>query len=90
MFVRVLAVLVTLGLLVGSFETASARTLSGPPGSALVDDASDDPVDITLVLPPVEPRDEPQPQLTLFAVDAPPHFQPCTIVFRPPRAYAFN
>ena len=85
---RILAVLVTLGLLVSA---ADARELSAPTTVAsLVDQVEDSAEDVALAPALIVPTEE-LPAASVFAMpDAPAGHQPCLYVFRPPRAYAFN
>jgi len=86
--VRILAVLVTLGLLVSA---ADARELSAPPTAAALVDAFDDTAEDVAIVIPTPLTSEEIHALGDFALpDAPAGHQPCLYVFRPPRAYAFN
>ncbi|HEY5950809.1 MAG TPA: hypothetical protein VIV40_35195 [Kofleriaceae bacterium] len=89
MFIRVLALLFALGLFISSVETVDARDLGTPPTAELIDQV-DDAADIALVQPPTLPLDETLPLAPIMTSDSPPRFSPCSFVFRPPRAYAFN
>ena len=88
MVVRILAVLVTLGLLVSA---ADARELSAPPTAAALVDEVDDSAEDVAIEPLVVPLSEEFHAVGMFVMpDAPAGHQPCLYVFRPPRAYAFN
>ncbi|HEX5062951.1 MAG TPA: hypothetical protein VFV99_26435 [Kofleriaceae bacterium] len=87
MVVRILAALVTLGLLVSA---ADARELSAPPTAAALVDAVDDTEDVALALPPTLTPEEFHVVNDFALPEAPAGHQPCVYVFRPPRAYAFN
>jgi hypothetical protein len=87
--VRVLAILLTVGLVAGSVE---ARADVTPSTAALTIslEESDDLAEIELALPTPELVDDTSPTPILVTSDSPPRYEPCWFVFRPPRAYAFN
>ncbi len=89
MIVRVLAILLTLGLVAGSVE-ARADVTPGTAALTISLEESDDLAEIELALPTPELAVDTSPTPTLVASDSPPHYEPCWFVFRPPRAYAFN
>ena len=85
MVFRLLAVLVALGLLVGS---AQAHTPSAP--IAVLVDQVDEADDLGVLVPSAVPLEESRGTVAIHATDAPPGHQPYRFVFRPPRSYAFN
>ena len=89
MLIRLLAVVFSFGLLVGSVEARPAELVSGPT-AALVDEAEADDADITLVVPLDTPHPEGLPSPSRLATDAPAHYKHLSFVFRPPRGPAFN
>jgi hypothetical protein len=85
MFFRLLAVLVALGLLVGS---AQAHTPSAP--VVVLVDQVDDADEVGVLVTTAAPIEESRASAPLCATDAPAGYRPCVFVFRPPRTYAFN
>ena len=87
-----LAVLIALGLVAGSVDARALGT-SPPPATAALTlsvDQSDDLVEVGLVVPVLTPRDDTGPMPLLLGSEAPPGYEHCWFVFRPPRTYAFN
>ena len=78
-----------LGLVTGSVD---ARALDTPATAALTlsIDETDEIADLALVVPVVTPLDDPGPLAALIESDVAPRYDHCLLVFRPPRAYAFN
>jgi len=88
MVFRLLAVLVALGLLVGS---AQAHTPSGPIGPIpVLIDQVDEADDVGVLVTANAPLEESRARVVIHATDGPPGHQPCRFVFRPPRTCAFN
>jgi hypothetical protein len=87
--VRVLAILLTLGVVAGSVEARADVTPSTAALSISLAE-SDDLAEIELALPTPELVDDTSATPTLVTSDSPPHYEPCWFVFRPPRTYAFN
>jgi hypothetical protein len=86
-FVRVLAVLVTLGLLVGS---AHAHDLSAPPAVAVLVEELDDNQEALVLVGEGVALEESRSAPALMASETAPGYEHLWSVFRPPRAYAFN
>jgi hypothetical protein len=84
-FVRLLAVLLALGMLVIS---AQASDLATPDTAAIVDDADEVPV-FNVIETPAVLSDQPPAQTMLPAPNAPVGHRPEIMIFRPPRAVAF-
>ena len=89
MIIRVLAVLLTLGLVAGSVE---ARADVTPSTAALTISLaeSDDLAEVELMLPAPELVEDTGGSAVSIANDSPPRYEPCWFVFRPPRAFTFN
>jgi hypothetical protein len=88
--VRVLATLITLGLLAAAVD---ARALDTPVTAALsiTIDGCDDGADLELVVPVGSSLDDDcRPLAALITSESPPRYEHCRFVFRPPRAYALN
>jgi hypothetical protein len=86
---RLFAVLVMLGLLVGPAQAHDPSNVAGPPVPVLVDELVDT-HDVDLVIVGEPPHQDSLKLPALTAPDAPPGRQAGVLVFRPPRAYAFN
>ena len=87
MLVRLLAVLLVLGLCIGS---AQAHDLAAQPAIAVVVDEVDDSSEPEVVVVELDSVQESRRDGARIAYEAPTHYQPCLFVFRPPRTYAFN
>jgi hypothetical protein len=89
-FIRVLAVLFTLGLLVSSAQAYDHGSVPEPSAPVLVDHVDDGQDEVDIALVPILPVEQSRSAPALAAPDAPPHYRHCAFVFRPPRSYAFN
>lgn len=87
-FVRLLAVLLSLGMLVISAQASDLATPGISDTAAIVDDADEAPPVILLETPTVV-SDQPPAHSALPAPNAPVGHRPEIMIFRPPRAAAF-